>query len=133
MSRARPQKGMNIIYKSVAIGCITAGVVCMGLLALLSLLFVKGGILPEDLTGLITVIIAGISSFIGAYMAIRISKSNGLIIGGITALILFVILIIAGMICANKTTAADTISKAAVMITSGCIGGIIGVNKKRRV
>lgn len=119
------------IIKSVIVGSIIGIVVCLLLISATSFLLSKGGILPLDYITLITTIIACISVFSGVYITVRISKSNGLVTGGAVGFLLFLILIIFGVIFGNKTNLTDILTKAAAMIVSGCISGIMGVNKRR--
>lgn len=119
------------LLKSVIIGSIIGIVVCLLLISITSFLLTKGGVLPLDYITLITTIIACVSVFMGVYIAVRISKSNGLVTGGSVGFVLFLILFIFGVILGNKTNLTDTLTKAAAMIVSGCISGIMGVNKRR--
>ena len=74
---------------------------------------------------------AAIGSFIGSYIAVRISKINGMLYGMACGFVLFVILFIGSLIIAREPLTMMVAIKAILLILVGAIGGIIGVNKKR--
>ena len=119
---------MSKVIKSVILGAASGCVLCALLLLLVSFILVKSGTLPINALGIIAVVIAGISSFLGAYLAIKVSKSNGLVIGATTGLIMFIITMFASA-ASGASDSVETVTRAVVMILSGCIGGIIAVNK----
>ena len=130
MSRKKSSEGgLSKVVKSTIAGMFIGCMVCALLLWLTSLVFVKSGVLPISIIGVAVVIMAGVSSFLGAYFAIKISKSNGLVVGAATGALIFMVTLIAGAITSANADATATLSRAAVMITAGCIGGVVAVNR----
>ena len=63
---------------------------------------------------------------------VRLAREKGLLIGALTGLLLFVILAIAGFIFVRDAHGSSAILKAAIFLACGAVGGIVGVNLRRR-
>ena len=70
--------------------------------------------------------------FCGGYLAAAINKSRGLILGGIIGVIMFILLICAGL-GTGEAVGWITLLKFFVMTVFGILGGIAGVNKKEKI
>ena len=99
-------------------------------LILFSLIFSKTGNIPQSFIIPITVGIAGIGSIIGGYITAKKSKKRGMLNGMLCAFILFVIMIIGSLIISNEPFTLVSVIRFMLMILTGAIGGIIGVNNK---
>ncbi len=74
---------------------------------------------------------ACIGAFCGGYISARINRNAGLVTGAASAVLIFaVILCISAALGAIPQAAAAL--RLAAMVISGAIGGILGVNKKRK-
>lgn len=72
--------------------------------------------------------ILGISSAVSGFVTSRLMKENGLIWGIISGVIILTVLCIFSICCGTFALSADFITKTLILIISGSIGGIIGVN-----
>ncbi|MDP4119955.1 MAG: TIGR04086 family membrane protein [Bacillota bacterium] len=118
--------------KAVAIGVLSAAIICMLLISLITFVLVKSQNLPANIISLVVLIISCISTFFGGYITVRILKNKGLLFGMITGLFVFLIVLIAGLSSSTETISAITLTKAAIMVISGAIGGIFSINKKSK-
>ncbi len=82
----------------------------------------------------ISSICAAIGTFCGAYFAARRNTKKGIVNGLMVAAIIYVIISIVALFLDSNFTVMSLIHLA-VIVLSGCIGGIMGVNKteKRKI
>ncbi len=125
----------NVLKTAVAvmIGVICGIFFCTLLMVLTAWLLVKIGKLPLNTAYILMQIIGALAAFVGSYVAVRIHKSNGLIIGMITALVMFVIVFTVGWIICLDNISLTAITKLTAMLCAGALGGILSVNKKKRL
>ena len=74
---------------------------------------------------------AGFGTFIGSYFAARKNGQKGILNGIMTAAIIFVFVTIVSVFLNDRMTIISLIHLA-VIVLSGCIGGIMGVNKREK-
>ncbi|GHU82830.1 hypothetical protein AGMMS50284_5350 [Clostridia bacterium] len=120
------------ILRAVLIGTITGILSCTALIMLSTIVFLKMQAIPTDAVGLMTQVFGALSAFIGGYVAVRIAKEKGLLLGITTGLTVFLIVLLAGLFTTTETISLTTVTKAVAMGISGSIGGVVGVNKKKR-
>ena len=70
--------------------------------------------------------------FFGGFSSGKLSKEKGLVIGGINGLIFFMIVTLISLIFNEKAMTIVSLIKLITFIISSMIGGIIGVNFKRK-
>lgn len=115
--------------KFIVLGVTSGIAVCAALMLLSSFLIVKSGTVPQDYLYPITIFITALGSFIGGFVTGKSSGKNGLLIGGMSGLILFFITLIASFIVVRDSITFSTFTKMIIVVISGCLGGITGVNK----
>ena len=121
------------ILRSVLIGVLVGIVVCIVLILILSFVLVKSGQLPTNTVYILLQIIGALSAFLGGYTAVRIYKSMGLLIGISTAFIMFLIVFIVGLSTSVESVSVLSLTKLVAMLCAGAVGGILSVNKKKRI
>ena len=102
--------------KSLLFGIITGALICVMLLALITLLLSKSGLLPTEYLWIVITVILAISGFCGGYISARIYKSQGLLLGMITGLVLFLILTIGSSMGYSGEITAFLLYKALALI-----------------
>ncbi len=84
----------------------------------------------------LAMIAVAIGSFVGAYFAAKIAKRNGWLIGLINAFVMYLLSVLAGFAFFRAIDSEFVWIKAAVMLATGLLGGVLAVNsvvgKKRR-
>lgn len=117
---------------SIIFGTFFGTVFCALMLVAFSLMFLKVQNIPIDIIPYIVIAIAGLGAFVGAYFTARMSGEKGMLYGILSGALLFVVLFISGMVAVREPVTTITLVKSTLMLLTGAIGGIIGVNKRRR-
>ncbi|MGN1457599.1 MAG: TIGR04086 family membrane protein [Acutalibacteraceae bacterium] len=118
--------------KAVAVGTVVGLVICMLILLVITFMLVKIQKFPETAVVPVAIFTACIGAFVGGYFSARVKKSNGLLMGAVCALVMFVVLLLVGIAFAGDIFGVVSLLRMGVMIISGAIGGVLGVNKHRR-
>ena len=102
----------------------------------ISLLFVIVGLIisnfnvPVPSISTIVLVCAGISSFIGGFIAAKIHLRQGLIVGLISGLVFAAVIVMCALLGTGSLFSVDSLMKYVVIITTAMIGGSLGVNYK---
>ncbi|MDD6490213.1 MAG: TIGR04086 family membrane protein [Clostridia bacterium] len=118
--------------KAVAVGTVVGFVICMLILLLITFMLVKIQKFPETLVVPLAIFTACIGAFSGGYFSARVKKNNGLAMGAVCALVIFVLLLLISSVFAEDIFSAVSLLRMGAMLISGAIGGVLGVNKRRR-
>ena len=121
------------VFKSVALGVVIGMLFCSLMMLLLALVLVKSGQLPLNAVYIVLQVIGALSAFLGSYVAVRIYKSMGLLLGVITAFAMFLIVFAVGLSTCVESVSAMTITKLVAMLCAGAVGGILSVNKRKNI
>lgn len=123
----------KLTVKAVLFGTVCGLLITIILLCILSAVVLTSGLLPEELTNIITVILLGMGVFCGGFISSRITKSAGLIVGLITGFTVFLLVTIIGLTRSNESVTYITLIRLIATLIAGALGGIIGVNKKEKI
>lgn len=126
-------KNKTTYIKGLIFGAIISCLTITVLLIILSFVLTQTGNVPTDILNIIIFILDGIGVFCGSYIALRIIKSGGLVWGVISGFVLFLIIFIAGLVSSTETLSVNTFFKLLISVICGALGGVIGVNKKKKV
>ncbi len=117
-------------YTNVLIGvAVAAGVILLVMLIAAALMVLLD--INVMYASPISSVCAAIGTFCGAYLAARKNKSKGIVNGLLVAAIIYVLISIVALILDDNFTVMSLIHLA-VIVLSGCIGGIMGVNKNEK-
>ena len=120
---------VRVVCWGVAIGA----AVTVVLLLLLSYGFVIMKNIPHRAIAPLGIALGAAGAFFGGYASGRISKQKGMLFGVITALALFALLFLFGLILIKEPITTVSFIKMGVMLLLGAVGGILGVNKKTKI
>lgn len=123
----------RLTAKAVLFGVLTSLLISIILMCCVSAFILTNGLLPSELTNIITLTALGAGTFVGGITSSRITKSAGLITGLITGFSVFLIITIIGLCKSDDTITYLTFIRLAATVILGGIGGIIGVNKKEKI
>lgn len=73
-----------------------------------------------------------VGAYCGGYIASRLKRRNGLVIGLLTGLFIYFIIFLAAVIFAKTSISFGFVTKLIITVVSAAIGGIIGVNSKHK-
>ena len=128
MSEAKTSKTI----KAVIAGVIVGAVLILLVTVILTLFLNLSGNLFENLAGYIMLLPLMVGGYTGGFTSARINGANGLLLGGLTSIIMFIIMLIIGFAGFNTDITYMILLKAICLILPAVIGGIKGVNKKEK-
>lgn len=121
------------ILRAVLIGTLVGILLCSLLIVLLSYVLVKMGQIPTNAVFIILQVISAVSAFAGSYTAVRLYKAMGLLLGLATAFSMFLVVFTVGLSISVEPVSMLTVTKMVAMLCAGAIGGIVSVNKRKKV
>lgn len=127
MSKKNLEKFLISIFVGTGIGIISSVILIFLLAAALSI-----GNVPAMLFSPLTVIILALGGFTGGFASSRISKEKGIFCGAASGTVYFLLVYISGAFFEYSGFGTAALIKAIMIIISGSLGGIIGVNYIKR-
>ncbi len=119
------------MIKGLVTGTLTGIAVTFILVLVCVYAVVKMQTIPYSAIAPMIIITASIGSFAGGYLAGRVSRQNGLLLGAVCGLLLFLCMLGAGVL-SGGIIGATTLLRLLLPLTAGALGGIAAVNKRRR-
>ena len=130
-SQDRSRALLHDKVRPVLIG-LCLGVVCTTLLLLLAALLIRSVDIPRSSITPLAVAAAGIGAFVAGLSAALVAQRNGLILGAVCGLALYLIILLAGIADGGGIDGTFGMIKLAVLTVVGAVGGILGVNRRKR-
>ena len=125
--------GMHKGVKAILFGTIGGMILCTAELLLAAVALSQLKTVPDSALSTITMVFAALGALGGGYIAVRIAKCRGMFYGVLTGMALFFVVVIAGLCTSTESITLATVIKAAAMLLSGAVGGVVAVNRKQRV
>lgn len=122
---------MSRRVKAETAGVLTGTVISVLIVALMSFIFVKIGTVPDTAAVPCALAALCIGAFLGGYICAKTAGSFGMMMGALSGFFLFVILLAAGCAAGSEPGIVSLLRLAAAVLC-GALGGIAGVNKKKR-
>ncbi len=110
----------------VAVGLIG----CVGSLMLAALL-VQSVDVPRAVILPLAIAAAAIGAFLAGLTAAAVSGQRGLLFGAICGLLLWLLILLAGVARYAEVSGGNTLIKLAVLVLAGSVGGVLGVNMRK--
>ena len=107
-----------------SLGCISVLVLCAAVMAMQDI--------PQMAVTPLAVVAAAVGSVIGGFTCARITRSRGMLGGAACGVLLYFLIMIMGFSVLQDIRGWYALVKLLVMILGGAIGGVLGVNKRRR-
>lgn len=123
----------KLTAKAVMFGVLVSFLISIILMCCVSAFILTNGLLPGEITSIITIGTLGAGTLTGGIVSSRITKSAGFITGLITGFVVFLLITIIGMCKSSDSISYITFIRLAVTVILGGLGGIIGVNKKEKI
>ena len=121
------------IVRSLIIGLLPGAALTVLLLLSAAAVMVKAESVSYQAIVPIAIAAAGCGSFAAGYCSSRLHKSRGLLIGSAGGLLLFVISLVLGLAVGGQELGIAALLRLALCVLCGAAGGVLGVNKKRRL
>lgn len=97
---------------------------------LLSALLMTFWDVPGSVITVLSVIAAALGAFVGGFVAARLSKSRGWLMGLLCGGFVFLLIFLTGLLVHGSADIGFLFVKSAVLPFGGMIGGMVGVNRK---
>ncbi len=120
--------------KGMLLAVVVATVISGALLAVMAAILASAGTLPKGpiLTVAVTAIVC-VGVFLGGLIAALFVGEKGILLGGGIGLLFACLVAIVSLMTAGVEISIGGGARLAAIILSGCIGGILGVNRDRKV
>ena len=121
--------------KALALSAIITAGASMLLLSVIAFIVCRSGSLPRGSLSLITTLAACAAVFLGGFFCAASIRERGLLLGLGAGAMLLLCAVISGLISGVDFSQFGPAGagKAAAVLLSGCIGGVLGANRKRKV
>lgn len=131
MSTRKEVSTATKILRPLGVG-IGIGVIMCAVILLIAAAIMTTGILPASAVTPVALAAAAIGAFVGGLAAAKLSRERGLLYGAGVGLSLFLLATIVGVAASQELRGTMMLLKAALMIGGGALGGVLGVNLKKR-
>lgn len=120
--------------KGMLLSVVVATVISGALLAVMAAILASSGTLPKGpvLTVAVTAIVC-VGVFLGGLIAALFVGEKGILLGGGIGLLFACLVAVVSLMTAGVEISIGGGARLAAIILSGCIGGILGVNRDRKV
>ena len=123
----------KLVLKAVLFGTVCGLLVTIIFTCILSVIVLTSGLLPADITNYVMIVLLAMGTFFGGFIATKINKSAGLLIGLITGFVIFMLVTITGLINSSDSVTILTLIKLITTVIFGGLGGIAGLKKRERI
>ncbi len=121
------------IIKAIILGVVGSACIIAVLMSITAVILTTSALLPYEYLAYIMLFIEAISVFFGGYIASRINKSKGLILGLINGVIIFTAITLSGLFTSGESVTYITLLKLIAIMIFSILGGIKGVNVKEKI
>ncbi len=120
--------------KGMLLAVVVATVISGALLVVMAAILASAGTLPKGpiLTVAVTAIVC-VGVFLGGLIAALFVGEKGILLGGGIGLLFACLVAVVSLMTAGVEISIGGGARLAAIILSGCIGGIFGVNRDRKV
>lgn len=130
-TRDRTQSFFGRRIRPLLFGVAVGIVVCTLLLMLMAVVIQRVDI-PQGAALPLAVGAAAAGAFLAGLTAALVAGQRGLLTGAVSGLLLYLPMLIAGLARYSSVDAAGSLLKLAVLAVAGAVGGVLGVNRRRR-
>lgn len=130
---ARYENNISRYIKSIIWGAFFGSIISALLLFAVTAMLTKIGFISENVISVLTLMISCLGVFFGSFIGAKLSKEKGLLVGAFVGIFMFIILLVVSFLIIRETITRLSITKSLIMIITGAIGGIIGVNKRTKI
>ncbi len=130
-AKKKPASFFDTRLRPLLIGVGVGLLVCFGLLMLMAMLVETVDVPRAAILPLAIAAAAG-GAFVAGLVAAALAKQQGLLVGVTCGLVLFLLILVAGFARFAGVDGSQTAIKLAVLVLAGGIGGVLGVNMRRK-
>lgn len=118
--------------RPIGLGALAGAIGCLLVLLMMAALLVAQDV-PQTAVSPLALVAVAAGAFIGGFVSARIAGQNGWLMGVSTGLVLFVLLLVAGGFALfDDPAGSQLLLKLAIVLVTAAVGGIVGVNVRKR-
>jgi len=87
---------------------------------------------PEAMVSFMSSLALCIGAYSGGYIASKRRRQNGLLMGIVTGIAIYFLILVVGLIFAKSSITFGFFSKLILTLICGAIGGIVGINSRKK-
>lgn len=119
--------------KPLIISTLCGAAMTAALLAIAAFVLLKVGQIGASVTSSVVIVICALSAIFAGIIVGRITKKNGLLLGGLTGLLLYFLVLVVSVSCGVfQLFTVSSVIRLAVMLIGGAFGGLLSVNKRSK-
>ena len=130
-SRQQDSSAVYRIVRPLLWGMLIGMISCLLLLLLMAAVLAAGDIPKTAITPL-AVSAAVVGAVIGGFLTARLRGENGLLFGAVCGVLLYIVVMIVGFSIMHELRGGYALLKLSLMLLAGAVGGVLGVNGRRR-
>lgn len=111
---------------------VAVGIVVCTLLLMLMAAVIQRVDVPAGAALPLAVGAAAAGAFLAGLTAALVAGQRGLLMGAVSGLLLYLPMLVAGLARYSSVDGAASLLKLAVLAVAGAVGGVLGVNRRRR-
>lgn len=115
------------ILRPLLFGCILGLIISFVILVLLAVLLSVQDI-PASAAPPLATTAAGVGAFFAGFTAAKLYHKQGMMIGGLTGFVLFILLFITSLVVASGSLTFLSFIKLLLMLLASAIGGVLALN-----
>lgn len=132
-SREKSDNTIARCVKYLVIGCIAGLLLCGALLTICALIFVLIKSIPTQAVLAVSIAISALSAMFAGFLSAKLCHNKGLIMGLSSGLILFILVMISAFSTGGGVFTVSTAMRFILMMLGGAFGGVLAVNKRKKV
>jgi len=129
--RSNELTAMQKTVRSIAIG-VSGGVATTIILLIILSAVLSFNSVPQSFINPMSIAAITIGSFISGYICAKLKKEKGMFYGLICGCVIFIIILIASLTISYSGIGALIWIKLAMIILSSMLGGVLGVNSRKK-
>lgn len=131
MKTRKEESALSKWLRPVLIGTVAGVLCCLAVLLMFALLMAARDV-PQSAVTPMAVTAAAVGAFFGGFISARAAGSRGLAYGAATGALIFLLIVIAGFSFLQDIRGWYAVIKLLVIVISASLGGVYGVNIRRR-
>ena len=120
------------LIKAIVTGMLCGILTSVTLMCIFALVMTKGGLLPTEVINLLLSGFLAVGAFAGGFVAVKINRGAGLIVGALTGAAMLASLVLVSALRGEAAFSMLFYIKTAAAVLGGSAGGILATREKKQ-
>lgn len=125
------ESGIVRYLKPMIIGLLSGVTTCFVFLCIFAFI-VSSRDIPQAMISTLALVAGGLGGFISGFVASKLVRTRGLLVGLICGVVLFLIVLLASVATLKTSFGPIIFVKMTVIVIASAIGGVLGVNSRSK-